>query len=108
MYFPELVCIIQKSSSSALHILKLTLGMVSDLRMRMIDDGHRQLEAAWQSQETIKEVLSGLECVEITMELIVLDHTRNTVSIKNALQDMEGTVMALRRIFCDQKLRMYG
>lgn len=108
MYFPELVCIIQKSSSSAFHILELTLGMVSDLRMRMIDDGHRQLEAAWQSQETIKEVLSGLKCVEITMELIVLDHTRNMVSIKNALQDMEGTVMALRRVFCNQKLRMYG
>jgi hypothetical protein len=79
-----------------------------DLRMRMINDGHHQLEAAWQSQETIKEVLSGLECVKITMELTVLDHTRNMVSIKNALQDMEGTVMALRRVFCNRELRMYG
>jgi hypothetical protein len=104
MYFPELVYVIRKSNSSADQTLNLTLGMVPDLRMCMIDDGHRQLEAACPARETTQEVLSALKFVDLTMERTELDHARNLENIKKALQNNEGTVMTLRLVFCNEDL----
>lgn len=108
MYFPELIYVIQKSCSSAIQIVQLTLGMVSDLRLRMIDHKYRPLEAAWSPQETVKEVVSALKHIEVTMELTELDRTRNIENIKEALEDTESVAIALRHIFCNRELEVYG
>lgn len=108
VYFPELVYVVQKSCSSAVQTLNLTLGMVSSLRMRVIGDRGRPLEAAWPARESVKEVLNALKCINVTMELTDFDRIRNMESIRKALKDKDGTMMALKPVFCNPDLEVQG